>query len=307
MSNYSAKSKALQNLPNEGESKIYIAKLKLSPIEVVLSFLGKTQSEGTLLGQTGTLSKAIGVAITNIEESTIKMNAMELEHVFGGTSDVLNKIYDYYSENFLNTALRLIGSIDFLGNPIKFFGAITTGIKDFFYKPIEGYVEGPIQGPRQGPLVGLYKGTTSLVKNTLLGTFGSISKITSSWSKGLLILTCDEDFMSRREARFIKEKAGTFADGLGYGITSAFKSFKSGVEGIVVQPFEGARKHGIKGFAKGVGLGISGSIIKTVSGALDLVARTSEGGKNTTSLFEFNEEKPIRKPRAFYTKFEIVT
>ena len=37
--------------------------------------------------------------------------------------------------------------------------------------------------------VGLTKGTGSLIKNTVAGTFGSASTITSTVSKGLLVLT----------------------------------------------------------------------------------------------------------------------
>jgi len=283
------------------ESKIYIAKLRLSPIEIVLSFLKKVQSEGKLLSQAGIISKAIGVALTNIEATSINLNALQLDHAFGSTSDVFSKIYGYYSDHFIKTALKLIGSIDFIGNPIKFFHTIATGVKDFFYKPIQGFVQGPLQGS-----TGVYEGTKSLVKNTIIGIFGTVSKITSSWSKGLLALSNDEEYMSKREERFIKERAETIVDGIGYGLTSAFKSLQSGVVGIVKQPVEGAKKRGLKGFLKGSFFGVTGAVVKPVSGALDFVARTSEGGKNTATIFEQNVEVRVRNPRPFYTKFQIV-
>ncbi len=295
-----ATSKRLQ--PENPGSKIYIANLRLSQIEIVLSFLKKMQSEGKLLSQAGILSKAVGVALTNVEASSINLDALRLEHVFGSTGEVFSKIYGYYTEHLIKTALKLIGSIDFIGNPIKFFHTIATGVKDFIYKPIQGFVHGPLQGS-----TGIYEGTKSLVKNTIIGTFGSISKITSSWSKGLLTLSNDEEYMSKREERFIKEKAETIVDGLGYGLTSAFKSVQSGVVGIVKQPIDGARKRGLRGFVKGAFFGITGAVVKPVSGALDLIARTSEGGKNTAMIFEQNAEVRVRNPRAFYMKYQIVS
>jgi hypothetical protein len=39
-------------------------------------------------------------------------------------------------------------------------------------------------------------GTTSLLKNTVEGTFGSAAKILSSVSKGLLFLADDADFIN---------------------------------------------------------------------------------------------------------------
>ncbi len=283
------------------ESKIYIASLKLSPIEIVFSFLKKMQSEGKLMSQAGIISKAIGVAITNVEASSINLNALQLEHVFGSSADIMSKIYGYYSEHFIRTALKLIGSIDLIGNPIKLFHTIATGVKDFFYKPIEGFVHGPLQGS-----TGVFEGTKSLVKNTIIGTFGAVSKITSSWSKGLLALSNDEEYMSKREERFIKDKAETIVDGLGYGLSSAFRSVQSGVAGIVKQPMAGARKRGIKGFLKGAFFGLTGAVVKPVSGALDLIACTSEGGKNTATIFDPSLEVRARNPRAFYMKHQIV-
>lgn len=45
-------------------------------------------------------------------------------------------------------------------------------------------MQGPLEGSR-----GILEGTGSLFKNTIKGTFGSTSKITSSISKGILALT----------------------------------------------------------------------------------------------------------------------
>ena len=290
------------NPSKDMQSKIYIEKLKLTPLEIIFSFFHKMKSEGKLLmSQAGIISKAIGVALINVQESTITFNSLEMDYVFGSTDDVLQKIYFYYSDQVIKTMLKLIGSIDFLGNPIKFLSSITTGIKDFFYKPITGIVKGPLVIP-----AGFYDGTKSLVQNTMVGTFGTLSNITSSWSKGLLALSNDDDYMMKREERFIKDKAETIVDGLAYGLSGALKSIQSGIVGIVKQPIEGARKKGFKGFLKGTFFGIAGAVVKPVSGVLDLVAKASEGGKNTATIFENSSEKRVRNPRAFYSKMLIV-
>lgn len=69
-----------------------------------------------------------------------------------------------------------------------------TGVKDFFYKPIEGFVDGPIEGGK-----GLVIGTVSLFGNTAKGAFGSVSRIVNTVSKSLLFLAGDEDYIDRRE------------------------------------------------------------------------------------------------------------
>ncbi len=57
----------------------------------------------------------------------------------------------------------------------------------------------------QGGL-GIIKGTGSLVKNTLLGTIGSAGKIASSFSKGLLVLSSDKEFIYKRDVDNIKNR-----------------------------------------------------------------------------------------------------
>ena len=62
-------------------------------------------------------------------------------------------------------------------------------------------MKGPIQGG-----IGIIKGTGSLVKNTLIGTIGSASKMVSSVSKGLLVLSSDKEYIQKRDVDNIKKK-----------------------------------------------------------------------------------------------------
>jgi len=54
--------------------------------------------------------------------------------------------------------------------------------------------------------MGILTGTSSLMKNTLIGTMGSVSKISSSWSKGLLVLSNDKNYIYQRDVDTIKQK-----------------------------------------------------------------------------------------------------
>jgi vacuolar protein sorting-associated protein 13A/C len=79
---------------------------------------------------------------------------------------------------------KIVGSIDILGNPLGLFKNIGQGVFDFVDKPIEGFINGPLGGG-----IGLIKGTGSLVKNTLAGTFNSVEKITGSIGSGFSSLS----------------------------------------------------------------------------------------------------------------------
>ena len=71
--------------------------------------------------------------------------------------------------------LKLVGSLDLIGNPIGLISNVGIGVKDVIVKPIEGLADGPLEMGK-----GLIEGTNSLVSNTVGGTFSSINKISKS-------------------------------------------------------------------------------------------------------------------------------
>jgi len=62
----------------------------------------------------------------------------------------------------------------------------------------------------------------------------------------------------------------------------------------------------MKGFLKGTYKGISGLIVKPVSGALDLVSKTTEGIKNNVNSTKEKKVKRIRHIRPFYGSMQLI-
>ena len=118
-----------------------------------------------------------------------------------GTSEQLSIILSgYYKSRVWKNLWNLFLSSNALGNVNMLVYDIGTGVKDFFYKPIDGFIIGPLEGGK-----GLYKGTSSLIFNISKGTFGSVSKIMNAISKGLLIFTDDKEYMILREQNQIQK------------------------------------------------------------------------------------------------------
>ena len=86
-----------------------------------------------------------------------------------------------------------------IGNPVGFMDTIGTGMQDFWYEPRNGFMRGPAAGT-----YGLVKGTKSLVTNTIVGSVGSIGKISGSLSSTMLHLTGDDQFMQARNRGMIR-------------------------------------------------------------------------------------------------------
>jgi len=74
----------------------------------------------------------------------------------------------------------------------------------------------------------------------------------------------------------------------------------------VTQPVKGAMQEGVGGFFKGLGRGVVGVVAKPTVGAIDFVTRTTEGIKNTTTLFDEQKER-IRYPRMLGNDYKIVS
>ena len=279
---------------------IYIKYYSSSPLSLRISFYStmKIQSDP---GFNNAL-KRFGLALNTIESAPININALQLKEVVGTQDDIMYILKDRYMIRLKRNLFSILGASSLIGNPIQLVNNVSSGVKDFFYKPIEGLIEGPIEGGK-----GFVKGTGSLFKHTVQGTFGSTSSIFSSLSKGVLVIANDKDYMKEREANHYRDRPDNFIEGFGYGLESAAKSVGSGVTNLVRMPVVGAKKKGILGFFSGTVKGVTGLVVKPVSGVMDLISKTSEGIKNTATMFEGKKQgnDRIRLPRTFYAKERI--
>jgi vacuolar protein sorting-associated protein 13A/C len=128
-----------RDLQTENEAKMYFEKLNLSPLDVVISFYQR-EGKSELTGKNkGLFLNAMGATFKTINRAPIKLNAIEMTHAFGSGADIMNKFFIHYKQQIIRNTFALFGSLDILGNPVNLFGNLSTGVKDFFYKPLEGF------------------------------------------------------------------------------------------------------------------------------------------------------------------------
>ncbi len=118
--------------------------------------------------------------IPNLESASLELNALLLEYPSGTQQDIISRISEHFVSQAIRKSYKLLGSFEFLGDPINSIKNLGIGIKDFFYEPAKGMIHGPEEFKR-----GLAKGTKSLLKGTVYGLFNAGSKITESISKGM--------------------------------------------------------------------------------------------------------------------------
>lgn len=129
-----------------------------------------------------------------------------------------------------------------------------------------------------------------------------------SFNKPLETLTFDGEFVHEKTIKDLKKKPKGFKDGIQKGVKSLGSSIISGAEGLVTKPVEAARDYGFEGLIYGVLNGAMGAFFKPASGAVDLIAKTTQGYE--AQLIGW-AQCPIkfqryRQPRAFYGEEKLI-
>lgn len=283
---------------DQGGQDIYFELLNIQPMQLDLSFVrtdrvnveDKTSSRNPLMFFLNVLTMAIG----NINDAPVRMNALMLENARVSSAVLIQNISNHYSQEALYQVHKILGSADFLGNPVGLFNNISSGVADIFYEPYQGF----IMADRPEQLgIGIAKGATSFVKKSVFGVSDSFSKFTGSIAKGLAEATMDKQFQDRRRMTRSRNRPKHALYGVQAGANSFVSSLASGVGGLARKPLEGAEQEGLTGFFKGVGKGALGFVTKPAIGVFDLASNVSEGIRNTTTVFDADGLERVRLTR----------
>lgn len=125
------------------------------------------------------------MTVGNISDAPIRCNALELEHPILSIKQLLDRILKFYSQEILSQVHAIVGAADFLGNPVGLFNNVSSGVRDMFYEPIQGF---EITKPHEFG-IGVAKGAGSLVKKTVFGLSDTFSKLGGSIGKGCINLS----------------------------------------------------------------------------------------------------------------------
>ncbi|KAF3765567.1 vacuolar protein sorting-associated protein 13 [Cryphonectria parasitica EP155] len=282
----------------EAGQDIYFELLNIQPMQIDLSFVrterinaeDKTSSRNPLMFFFNIMTMAMG----NVNDAPLRMNALMLDNVRVSTPILIQNISNHYSQEALYQVHKILGSADFLGNPVGLFNNISSGIADVFYEPYQGL----IMSDRPEDLgLGVARGAASFFKKSVFGVTDSFSKFTGAMSKGLAAATLDKQFQDRRRITRARNRPKHALYGFTTGANSFITSVASGVGGVVRKPLEGAEQEGALGFFKGVGKGVLGLGTKPLIGVLDAASNVTEGIRNTTTVFDGSELDRVRITR----------
>ncbi|EMC98060.1 hypothetical protein BAUCODRAFT_32061 [Baudoinia panamericana UAMH 10762] len=277
---------------------IYFELLQLQPMQFDLSFVRTERINAEDTGSSSSnpfmfVVNVLTMSIGNVNDAPIRYNALMLENARLSVGALISNVQSHYVQESLRQVHIVIGSADFLGNPVGLFNNISSGVADIFYEPYQGLVTDRPQDLG----IGIAKGASSFVKKSVFGLSDSVSRFTGSISKGLAAASMDKEFQDQRRMARSRNRPKHALYGITSGGNAFASSLASGIGGLARQPMQGAEKEGAAGFVKGVGKGLLGLATKPAIGAFDLASNMAEGVKNTTTVFDQEGLDRVRLPR----------
>lgn len=205
------------------------------------------------------MKKSLGLTLIKFEDAVIEFDKFVERHQFETYDVYMKTLKSHYIKQLLRHAGSILGTVDFLGNPLGFAYDISEGVSGLIF---EGSVK-------------------SLVKNVTHGISNSTAKLTESISDSLgRVVLDDHDNETRQKILEVAypSTGGHLAAGLkGFGF-----GLLGGVTSIVRHTYVGAQSDGFPGFLSGLGKGLVGTITKPIIGVLDLASETASAVRETS-------------------------
>ena len=254
----------------------YFELLRLNKMEITAS----VQTCADLEPELKQVKRRLGLgALVRFEDAVIHMRDFVLERPFANLDTLFELIQTHYTQEILRQAYMIVGSVDFLGNPIGILNNVGRGIEAFVSETSTGNVFG---------------GAGSFVQHVTHGLADSVSKLSGSISTNLGRATMDRTYQADRERR--KSAAKDTSGHLASAVTSLGRGIVHGVTGVVTQPVKGMQERGIEGLVTGGMKGLVGFVAKPVAGVFDLFSETTAAVRHSASHSKTRVER-VRLPR----------
>jgi hypothetical protein len=194
-------------------------------------------------------------------------------------------VKNYYVHETLKQVYKIIGSLDFVGNPTILFSSFVSGVRDLVAAPTAAFLKSPTNVKEVG--IGVGKGTISLFSHSASGIFGFSARLWATAGHIVATLSMDSEYRQWHRDRIVNEAANLNRTWKRRGVQSIQEialrpvvdivlGVTMGATGFVLSPYRGARKGGAWGFVQGVGVGTAGVVAKPIVGIFDAFTHASQ-------------------------------
>ncbi|XP_078487112.1 intermembrane lipid transfer protein VPS13D isoform X2 [Ciona intestinalis] len=251
--------------------RYYFEAIRLSAMPVQLSVFTASRLSPELKA----VKQALNLTLVQFERAPVIIKSYSKHHVFENISFILKDVTKFLRDQMMGQAAMILGSVDFLGNPIGLLSDVKAGV------------------------TGLAKGNfQNMIMHFTHGVSNSTAKVTSSLSKGLGGITMDDEYDETR--RMIQENAHDAGGHVVAGVQGLMAGVIGGITSVITQPVRGAQKDGAKGFFKGIAKGVIGTVTKPVTGMLDLASESASAVREI-SVTKEQQTQRVRPTRCCHS------
>ncbi|XP_064028260.1 intermembrane lipid transfer protein VPS13D isoform X6 [Pogoniulus pusillus] len=252
------------------QKRYYFENLKISVPQIKLSVFTSNKLPLDLKA----LKSTLGIPLIRFEDAVINLDPFTRVHPYETQEFIINDILKHFQEELLSQAARILGSVDFLGNPMGLLNDVSEGVS--------GLIK--------------YGNVGGLIRNVTHGVSNSAAKFAGTLSDGLG-KTMDNRHQTERE--YIRYHAATSGEHLVAGIHGLAHGIIGGLTSVITSTVEGVKTEGgVSGFISGFGKGLVGTVTKPVAGALDFASEAAQAVRDTATLSgPRTQAERVRKPR----------
>uniref|UniRef100_A0A4W3GI10 Vacuolar protein sorting 13 homolog D n=1 Tax=Callorhinchus milii TaxID=7868 RepID=A0A4W3GI10_CALMI len=268
---------ALEHHSDQGGTlkRYYFENLKLSMPQIKMSVFTSNKLPADLKA----LKSMLGIRLIRFEDAVIHLDPYTRVHPYETQEFIISDILKHFKEELMSQATRILGSVDFLGNPMGLLNDVSEGVT--------GLIK--------------YGNVGGLIRNVTHGVSNSAAKFAGTLSDGLG-KTMDTRHQAERES--IRYQAVTSGEHLVAGIQGLAHGILGGFTSVITSTVEGVKTDGgVGGFFSGLGKGLVGTVTKPVAGALDFASETAQAVRETTTMSNLRHVSLVFSQHLFVLHF----
>lgn len=97
----------------------------------------------------------LATIIPTLSDAPVRLQGKALNHVFESPTEIFQSIREFYFKETLNQIYKIIGSLDFVGNPTMLVTSFMSGVRDLVRAPSSAFISAPTDATGLG--LGTYR------------------------------------------------------------------------------------------------------------------------------------------------------
>jgi len=260
--------------------KFSFNKLQIDRIGMTLSVYKTAKLSPELLK----IKSSLGINLIQFENARIDLKAFILMNEHDTASCMLNLIKKHYAQALRENAIRILGSVDFLGNPLGFVVDFKESLSNVL---------------SNGQVTDFVFSVTNSVAN-------SVSKFSGFLSDELNEFTLDERHRETRDQIRNVYNNGSIDHFVGGALGFAV-GIVGGALSLATQTYRGFYENGVSGAFAGLGKGAVGTVSKPIVGMLDFTNGIASAIRETSKTNYKMEVSRVRESRCCATPGALLT